>query len=932
MLKNPFFDDNFLNQLTLNRNREVFARITALTKSELPIEFIQGKVTGGSINIDGTSAVRRTCSLSMIAKEVNINDFYWGLKNKFKLEIGIKNIINPDYPDIIWFKQGIYVITSFNTSQSTNNFTINISGKDKMCLLNGDLSGALPHSTDFGVEEYYDKTTNTTTYNRIPIKNIIREAVQNFGGELPHNIIINDLDDAGLMLLEYRGDSPLYMFYDIEKGVFTNISTKGSMLCYIKNENAYIGPYPIDNSEGNFIKYNNLSDLIASDATVVVFESNKAFELRNHYTIAKFEYGMTPGYKLTDLTYAGELIANVGESLTSILDKIKNMLGNFEYFYDIDGRFVFRKRMDYITTPWNSSESSGEVYMDAAASSQSKIFNLTNGHLITSFANTPNLLHLRNDYSVWGKYKTAAGAEVPIHMRYVVDKKPTSYHAIRPLKQHIVTKIQDRFGLTHTKEEDKFFNGPVPEPYDSIPMVSELSVVKVSDAETQYITSYYAKDPFTSKDYDWRELIYQMALDYRKLYHEDDFSFKLQEKNKNLIYGKTGYEPYYTDIEGFWRLLYNPNPEAKLTVIDATDASSAYQLHLSGFRKLNEAEKKAATVEDIGKYYIIPGLVNNNCNENTLYPFKKGCYLTKGVVYYLLDANGKLTKTTSNITELNSIDINSIYVLTGVDATGANIYRKFLEVCFLDCLKNDQLYIMEDELKFNDMITDQSMATLFESFPSELKYKNLDNFGTLKTDHKFSIEIQYYETQYDFFKADEENAFWNKNIVDSPESLLFWFDFLDTEGTEMAKYSVSAIGTRSKSINDSDVKSIYYRDIPSIIFTIGQDNDQWEPKTGYTYANLPAHMENLFTVSSQGKSAKGKIDELLYDYLYCTESANISAIPIYHLEPNGKIYIQDLDSGINGEYMVNKITLPLAYNGTMSFTAVKTISNDMLIF
>jgi hypothetical protein len=114
--KNPLFDETFLNNLTLYRERELYARITALTKDELPIEFIQGKVTGGSINIDGTSAVRRTCSLTMIAQDVNINDFYWGLKNKFKLEIGIKNVIDMNYPDIIWFKQGIYVITSFSTS------------------------------------------------------------------------------------------------------------------------------------------------------------------------------------------------------------------------------------------------------------------------------------------------------------------------------------------------------------------------------------------------------------------------------------------------------------------------------------------------------------------------------------------------------------------------------------------------------------------------------------------------------------------------------------------------------------------------------------------------------------------------------------------------------------------------------------------------
>ena len=87
MISNPLFDTAFLKQLIEQKNREIFARITALTINEMPIEYIEGKVTGGSINVDGNSAVRRTCNLNMIAQDVNINDFYWGLKSKFKLEI-----------------------------------------------------------------------------------------------------------------------------------------------------------------------------------------------------------------------------------------------------------------------------------------------------------------------------------------------------------------------------------------------------------------------------------------------------------------------------------------------------------------------------------------------------------------------------------------------------------------------------------------------------------------------------------------------------------------------------------------------------------------------------------------------------------------------------------------------------------------------------
>jgi hypothetical protein len=52
----------------------------------------------------------------MVSPQVNINNTHWALKNKFKLEIGVENTINPDYPDIIWFKQGVFVFTSLNMS------------------------------------------------------------------------------------------------------------------------------------------------------------------------------------------------------------------------------------------------------------------------------------------------------------------------------------------------------------------------------------------------------------------------------------------------------------------------------------------------------------------------------------------------------------------------------------------------------------------------------------------------------------------------------------------------------------------------------------------------------------------------------------------------------------------------------------------------
>jgi hypothetical protein len=83
---------------------------------------------------------------------------------------------------------------------------------------------------------------------------------------------------------------------------------------------------------------NSAVDKLNSNRTKFYLEINNENRL---YSLSKVEYGQTAGYRVTDLVYNGELISSIGETLTSILDKIKNMLGPFEYFYDVNGRFIF---------------------------------------------------------------------------------------------------------------------------------------------------------------------------------------------------------------------------------------------------------------------------------------------------------------------------------------------------------------------------------------------------------------------------------------------------------------------------------------------------------------------------------------------------------------------------------------------------------------
>lgn len=165
---------------------------------------------------------------------------------------------------------------------------------------------------------------------------------------------------------------------------------------------------------------------------------------------------------------------------------------------------------------------------------------------------------------------------------------------------------------------------------------------------------------------------------------------------------------------------------------------------------------------------------------------------------------------------------------------------------------------------------------------------------------------------------------WNTQVIDSPATLNFWFDFLDAdEDSDLAKYSVPIIGDRAKSTNDSMVKAIYFREVPNTIFT--PDLSTAERKAGYTYMQYQegTGMDRLFNVSSQGKSAIDVMEEWINNYTYAIESVNMTTVPIYHLQPNTRVKVMDKDSKINGDYIVTRISIPLTYNGTMSITATK---------
>ena len=885
-MKDPMLDEDFLRELDHFKHKFLWAKIISLNFEEYPQQEIIGKVTSGSISVDGNSSVRRTCSLSLVANEVDINDFYWSLNTKFKVEIGLENWINPEYPKIIWFKQGTFLISTFNCSVGVNNYTINIQGKDKMVLLNGEVGGVVPASWDFGKIDVTNPD-GSITQDFYPIKDIIYQAVHEYAQEPWQNIIVNDLDDYGIELLQYMGSTPLYYIIENE-GSGDNDSrevynmTCDDMTCWIKTNKTTGDPW-VETKLSELEKISKTGDAIEPGAAasehywyeqlIDQLDSNEDVIDSNVYEPAIVKFGESPasptytvakitsdngfqvcGYRVCDIVYPYDLIASPGESLTSVLDKLVKMLGNFEYFYDVEGRFIFQKKKIYADVSYNNiineHSISSEVWAESSAFSSKYSYSFGKSELLSSIQNNPNLSNLKNDFSLWGE-RDQGNIKVPIHMRYAIDHKPYWYKVIgHQIKRdsegraigkngELLQDFDDKGKLVTYSNEYVYDNAKKVyvskegwdeylsriteyeiETGDRLKTKEEIDALNIPDEEKEKIVRKYQETDEDVVFVDWREIIYQMANDYRRHYREEDFLIKVRKNNMITPYdswyqkGYTGYEKYYIDFEmnlsqgvvAYWRELYNP-----------------------------------AAAGQTGRYLPNGNFESDSPND---------------------ESNNGLSAWSPN-----------------------SSYKKNQRVIY-----NDEIY--------------RSTADNNKTTPGGLKSDWIISHGD--------------------FTYNSEG--WNPDILNNPEALNFWFDFLDTTG-ELNKYTVSNIGQRSKATNDTTIKAIYFRETPNVIFyTSPEENmklNNWR-KPGYCYMHVPEGLDNLFSISSRGKNSMDVISEYLYTYTYPASAITLNSIPIYYLTPNTLIYVEDKDTGAIGEYIMQKYSIQLGLSAQMTINAVET--------
>ena len=734
----------FLKELDLQQLKTTYIRITVMSMDERPIQSIEGRVTAGTISINATSAVRRTCNLTFVADSNEYNytelESLLSMNKKIQVLIGVENRINEEYPEIIWFKQGIFVINTLSISSSNQGIQISLQCKDKMCLLNGECGGGLPTSITFHEYDQLDSEGNRTGVPQL-IFDIIQTLVCNWGGENESNVIITDVPKQIKQIVRYVGNGELYY-----------------------NTNTH--------------EYTTDPDVMASSTGI--YSETGVWRV--------FGYNEDVGYTYTDFIYPGELISNIGDNVCSVLDTIVGTLGNFEYFYDVDGHFIFQEIKNYLNNSYNPTKTSYPGYrinketgeaiipdydnlclidddnyiVDYNSNTKSVyVFNEGNG-LISSYTNNPNYSNIKNDYHIWGKKDDLA-----IHYHLAIKNKPTKFN------QYLVKFLQDDKGQYTGRIsylEDVINDSPFTVEYDEdtgdyvliIPGVKNYEIVKGSDKENILICTRDAE-------------------------YEKPETLVLKERAKDNAYIPTD-----------WRA----------------------ELYLRGLSKAARQQRPSIYEQE------------------------------------LLD------------------NFDSIY----------NFYEPW---------------------------TDDNGNYIYHTNPD-------GSFILTESGDKIIKRGK--------FKAD---------IVNKPNSLNYFMDFLEPKG-KYEDCSVDSVNMRIYSYQQDNIIKLYNSEVPNnIILNAGANTpeeiaEREEIKAkclaeGQTFSNVSKSIYNSIMENTVGYSAQETVRELLYQYTNLNETISIQSVPIYYLDVNSRITVQDKGSNIFGDYVINSISIPLTTNGQMNINATRAL-------
>ena len=685
-----------------------------------------------------------------------------------------------------------------------------------MVLLNGEVSGHFGQATVLDSIEELNEATQTYIKRKYELKNVIKDLVYTLGGEKLDNIFINDLDELGLKMLKYIGQSDLFIMQSVDQNTWLpnensyNLFTNG--LDILKaNEEWTVGEVPNADDfiqlpkDINSFGFSMFNNDIKNEKTILFKGIIKKDEDAQYFLLYRLKYGDIAGYEATPMVFNSDLIAQPGETITSALDKIVAMLGSsYEYFYDIYGRFIFQKKKTYLDTSWSPLS----FYLDGDSFTlkqdpQEFVFEFLDEQLINSININPGIDKVKNDFIVYGQ--TAKG--YPIHLRYSIDKKPTRY-------------ISWDWSSYYSSNEEIGNNTGRPDPNSPI--------------EGTYVNWEVGNEGLVPTS---NQKIYKTKT--QTYFSMANWNF---DRVNNVIEQTSG-QP----LLKVGRYLKIGNSVHQIIGIENTTLNTRKRIQLDDPMGLLQT----------GRYQILYFTLGNNQDKF------------------------------SEVQAEHYVDWRELIYQMAKDFHAHG---------------QDSDYIYQMRLR---------NPVLFQKGKSGYEQYYTDIMGFWPDVYRYNIKAPTASGQ----EITKEIVGWNQEKLSDPNTMMYWLEFLEGN-SQFDAISVPNIGDRTKVASNKKSTVLFEPNVPPLLYYIG---DQRPATTlQYTPIQLNDDLKTAFSLASFPTAAKTVIEDELNNYSTFTRSVSLNTVPLYSLDVNRKVRIKS--EKIQGQFIIDRLTIPLQYNGMMSVT------------
>lgn len=373
----PTQTDYELAQLKVRNNK---IKVEILNYNFQTVDLIEGNIIDGSINVDATADIRRTCSVSIVPTKkyqiISEGGEFW-LDKYIKIYEGIDNPRNNGETE--WWNLGIFMINNPNRVYNSTTNTITFEGLDLMAKLTGNRSGQLPAVTTIvpagskisdvvkqiitqlgGFKNYVIEDDNLWTENKAVSQNMKNN--WQYINEDKFNIIYDEKTQTNNIIVNTSSGWE-QIFFPIS--VIPNTKYSFNFNCDVIKEylpySTYKGIRLQILNEVPTNSNNSTTEIAYLDLSTSIGEKSYNIEFRPTTTqvYLNFNFGMAADNQSINIKvnnmklYYGKDIEvpivpydikkDMGSTIYDLLAELRDLYSNWEMFFDVNGVFHWQK-------------------------------------------------------------------------------------------------------------------------------------------------------------------------------------------------------------------------------------------------------------------------------------------------------------------------------------------------------------------------------------------------------------------------------------------------------------------------------------------------------------------------------------------------------------------------------------------------------------